>query len=408
MSHVDRFLGGELRVRALRALDDLSLRLVAASDSLGDDPSLALGTSGVAVAHAHLHHAFPDRGHDDIAIRSLEHIFASKERIPRVGWLAGGFSGVGWALQSVARGETIVLPITDEVDAALLRMLRRHDALPWELLQGVAGLAVYALARRPVPSAHDMLESIAIHLCRSVRAGSTGPCWITNPDANPWRYHAMPYVDLGLAHGAPGALTVAAALLDVDIGVAELEPIVRSVSRSLLGYRLPTHPDACFPYFSDDCAAPSRTAWCYGDPGVAWALMVAGRALRDSALSNEALSIAKVAAARTVNASGVADHAFCHGASGLAHIFRRMHQVHPEAFLLEASRRWLSVAIDIVSDDTDSSCHPEKAAPQLDHTSPIRSTTHIGFLDGIAGTALTLLGALNEDITGWDAPLLIA
>src|SRR5262249_1489457 len=131
---------------------------------------------------------------------------------------------------------------------------------------------------------------------------------------------------------------------------ANVEPATAKKARALLepavhwilAQQLPPTAPCCFP---DAVArglrpAPSRLAWCYGDPGVAAALLVAARALKEPALERTALGVALRAAARPAAISGVEDAGLCHGAAGLGHIFHRLWARTHEARFAEAARFW--------------------------------------------------------------------
>ena len=71
---------------------------------------------------------------------------------------------------------------------------------------------------------------------------------------------------------------------------------------------------------------PARTAWCYGDPGIAAALLLAGRAMDEPAWEREALDLARTVARRPAGNCGVNDAGLCHGAAGLGHLLNRFYQ----------------------------------------------------------------------------------
>src|SRR6185436_12774096 len=90
---------------------------------------------------------------------------------------------------------------------------------------------------------------------------------------------------------------------------------------------------------------PTRLAWCYGDPGVSAALMTAARHARKTAWETAALDIARKAAQRPADQSGVVDAGLCHGSAGLGHLFNRMHQATGDAALGDAARYWFRHAL---------------------------------------------------------------
>src|SRR5262249_56737890 len=61
---------------------------------------------------------------------------------------------------------------------------------------------------------------------------------------------------------------------------------------------------------------PARLAWCYGDPGVAAALLGAARSVAEPAWGREARAIARRAARRPFEQGAVRDAALGPGAAG--------------------------------------------------------------------------------------------
>src|SRR4029450_12216233 len=87
---------------------------------------------------------------------------------------------------------------------------------------------------------------------------------------------------------------------------------------------------------------PARSAWCYGDPGIAAALLLAARGVGDAGWEQTAVALACRAAERPASDTGVVNANFCHGAAGLAHLYNRMYQATGEPTLGRAALYWLA------------------------------------------------------------------
>jgi len=203
-----------------------------------------------------------------------------------------------------------------EIDAALLRYL---DHSPWtadfDLIRGLAGFGVYALERLPRPSAIACLTKIVDRLAETAEHGPQGTTWHTAPELLPdWQRKIFPggYYNLGVAHGVPavvamlGATAAAAGRVGAagDPAAAALAGRARSLAegalRWLLAQQLPPGEASRFgSTFSPETPPQrSRLAWCYGDPGIAAALLVTARARGDAALERLAIELALEAAGR--------------------------------------------------------------------------------------------------------------
>jgi lantibiotic modifying enzyme len=104
--------------------------------------------------------------------------------------------------------------------------------------------------------------------------------------------------------------------------------------------------------------------------------------------------------------SSVRDQGICHGSSGLAHLFNRLWQTTGEEAFAGAARLWIERTLDgrspgegiagfrIWRVNTPGSGGYWDAEP--------------GFLEGVTGVGLTLLGAVSEVEPEWDRILLLS
>jgi hypothetical protein len=149
---------------------------------------------------------------------------------------------------------------------------------------------------------------------------------------------------------------------------------------------------------------PARLAWCYGDPGVA-ALLGAARCAAEPAWECEALAIARRAAQRPPEQSGVVDAGLYHGAAGLGHLFNRLFQATGEPWLAEAARSWFARTLAMRWPGRGIGGY---AARQLGSDGVPTWVADPGLLTGAAGIALALLAALTAVEPAWDRMLLVA
>jgi lantibiotic biosynthesis protein len=305
-----------------------------------------------------------------------------------------------------------------EIDDALLRYL---DHSPWQadydLIRGLTGLGVYALERLPRPSALQCLGKIVERLAENAESGPQGITWHTAPELLPdWQRKLFPtgYYNLGVAHGVPGTIAVLAATARATARLAAAgEPRAREVAESardlasgavrwLIAQRLPAAEESWFgASFSPEVpAARSRLAWCYGDPGIAAALLVAARACGEAEWERFAIELALDTAARSTAGSLVRDAGLCHGSAGLAHLFNRLYQETGEPRLAAASRGWFEQALDFRQPGIGLAGYRAFWMDDDGLTQSWRDDP--GFLEGITGIGLALLGGLSDFEPAWD------
>jgi hypothetical protein len=402
---------GHARDRALNAVATLASRIAGADGADRRDGSLSAGSAGLAVFHAHLARA---TGSDE-ARRSAEACLDDAIEVlstsPVGASLYAGFTGVAWAAQLV--GDLLDQDGDDRnegIDDALSGLLETMDPehAPYDLIHGLTGLGVYALERAPRPAAERCVSRIVDHLASRAREDDDGTYWWTAPElllgANREQYRDGG-VDLGVAHGLPGVLPFLARARAVGIATTTADALLDGAVRWLGAHAADAaaDPGATIPYFVADGSEPrpARSAWCYGDPGVAAALLVAGREARQPTWTELGTRLAIRAAVRPVAASGVVDAGFCHGSAGLAHLFNRMHQATGElslreaaVFWLERTLEWCEAALDELAPGVGRESRPAWNGP--------------GLLEGAAGVALVLLAAGTAVEPVWDRMFVVS
>jgi hypothetical protein len=149
---------------------------------------------------------------------------------------------------------------------------------------------------------------------------------------------------------------------------------------------------------------PARLAWCYGDPGVAAALLWAARLVDEPAWEQEARAIARRAAQQPAEQAGVVDAGLCHGAAGLGHLFNRLFQATGDPCLAEAARFWFERTLQMRRSGRGVGGYE---AWQLDDDGKVTRIADPGLLTGAAGIALALLAVTTPVEPAWDRMLLV-
>lgn len=389
-------LHGEQADRARRAATRLAATLPPPATG-----SLAGGSAGVAVCHAVLAHVCGDQQAAARASGCLDHAAA---------WLAAqhlgaslyrGFTGVAWAAGFVDRmlGEQTASR-SEAVDAALLSLLRRThgDEVPYDLINGLTGYGTYAVANWPCPAAARQLAAVVEQFAARARRESAGVYWRTPPSllAAPQRQrYPGGGVDLGVAHGLAGVLPVLARAQALGVARELAGDLLSGAVSWLVAHLADTRRGPTVPGFlaAGDQPRPTRSAWCYGDPGVAVVLLLAARDAGREDWADMATGLALRAAARSPEETGVADAGLCHGTAGLAHLFNRLHQLTGEPELAAAARCWTLRTLDLC------------AAAEGGAAAPWQGP---GLLEGAAGVALSLLASATGTEPAWDQLLLVA
>jgi hypothetical protein len=400
-------LSGVLEERTFHLVGALTQTLRPVPAAGRGDASLSCGSAGLAVCHAQFARTRRDRRAAGTARTRLEEAIDVLATEPLTSSLYSGFTGIAWAAETVdrllgAEGDDR----NGDIDEALTSLLRRYpEQAPYDLVHGLTGLGVYALARWPRPAATQCILGVIEQLARRARHDRDGVYWWTPPMwKGPQRERYQPGgVDLGVAHGMAGIIPFLARVHRLGLAQQTVRPLLDGAVSWLLAHMVDTVSGPTAPYFvaEDVEPGPSRSAWCYGDPGVAAALLLAARDVGEPAWAAVATALAIGAANRPPDQSGVVDAGLCHGSAGLAHLFNRMYQMTSESVLADAARFWVERTLELCS-----AAAPGRDTALSDVAEPAWKGP--GLLEGAAGVALALEAASTTTEPAWDQILLVS
>jgi len=301
--------------------------------------------------------------------------------------------------------------ICEAVDNAVLDWLNEQpESMLCELIAGLAGLGVYGLERWSQTGERKIVDRVIEMLAATTVEHQGFRTWF-NPPESTSEYtrslHPQGSFNLGLSHGVPGALAFLAKA--AALGVLEAAPLAHSAGDWLLQQRRRYSNGSFFTsQFLDETDEEndgSRLAWCYGDLGVSAALLGSARALQRADWEAAALEVARAAASRTQ--ARVMDGGLCHGAFGNAHLFSRLYRASGETCFLEATRHWAKTGFELRKPGQGPAGFLAWVPGMPDAPAENPWIAESGFLEGVAGIGLALLGLLSPQTPDWDRLLLV-
>lgn len=379
------------------------------------DPSLDT-LPGATLFLAHLARASGDPEHLRAAADAAAFSADAIARVPMGVHLHGGLAGLAWPLAHMQRlgfGDAADLDF-EGVDDLLVDCVRDGVVPHFDLIGGTVGLGVYFLERLPAPAAAEGLRLVIRGLEATGERDERGLRWFTGPElVSPWQRERLPdgKYDLGMAHGVPGVVAFLALALLAGADRHPAEGMLRDAIRWLTATQRPDGRLGCYGTAIDvrdpDTPLYRRAAWCYGDPGVAVALLLAARALPDEALHGRAAALARMAAAfAETERSRVVDASLCHGSAGLAHLFAVLGEACDDEGLRARSRGWHAMTLEMRTPGEGVAGFWYSQSP--DDGGPRQKLADPSFLQGAAGVGLSLLHLLDPDgDRTWDRLLLL-
>jgi lantibiotic modifying enzyme len=357
--------------------------------------------------YSYLARAFPDRDFEEIASERLNSAIDALETMPLSAMLHGGFTGIAWCVEHLrgSHHDAFDGDVNAPIDEALQSML---TISPWrggyDLIGGLVGLGVFALERLPRAAAVQSLRSIVARLAELAEWKPEGCAWWTAPTLMPARAQLYPEGchDLGVAHGIAGVIAFLGQVASIEALSGEAISLLEGAVRWMLAQQLPAESGFGFGYAAER-REPARSAWCYGDPGIAAALLVAARAVARSDWAQIAIELGIRSTRRAFEETHVVDVGLCHGAVGLAHIYNRLYQTTGIETFAEAARDWYQRILAMRNPGEGLARY---STYERSGTGSFEWKSHCGLLTGISGIALALLAGATELEPEWDRVLL--
>jgi hypothetical protein len=391
-------------------------------------PSLAQGDAGIALTCAYLDAWWPDEGWDQAGHSYLSTAAVAAENSPQLSpAMFGGLTGLALAAWSLSRGATRYRNLMAALENALLPNVMTQaegwdppimDGMSFgqfDVISGLAGIGAYLLLRREQPGAGAALESVLRALVALASDSGSRPRWWTPAhllgDEEMAALYPNGNLNCGLAHGIPGPLALMALALADGIGVPGIEEAVDRLAGWIVGHRADDGWGVNWPYaisltqegLPDRGAptdGPSRAAWCYGAPGVARALWLAGVARNRPEWGNLAIEAMEAVYQRPIAARQIDSPTFCHGVAGLLQITLRF-----------ANNTGLPVFTNAACDLTEQLLSAYEPDSLLGYRNWEPGGTRVdqpGLLDGAPGVLLALLAAATDVEPSWDRAFLLS
>jgi lantibiotic biosynthesis protein len=394
---------------------------------------LAQGYAGLALLWGQLDRCFPEDGWDVVAHQHIEiaaHGAATQTCIAPGAF--GGLTGLVFAAWYLSRGGTRYQRLITTLEQALLRNLRsmisdlnRHrNGAPvhaFDVISGLSGVTLYLLCRRQSPEIAAALSAATRALVELSREENGLPRWhspahLLGADDHMLKQFPHGNLNCGLAHGIPGPLGALALAHRADVVCEGLEEAIDRLASWLLAHRCddpwginwptavgllpPGDPAGRVAAADAPTPGPSHAAWCYGSPGIARALYLAGLALGKQEYCDLAMCAIEAVLQRPIPARRIDSPTLCHGVAGLLSIVLRFAN-DTRAPALEAGAVALTKQLLTLYE-------PESLLGFRSMELEQKRVDQPGLLDGAPGVALALLAAATGVEPAWDRLFLLS
>lgn len=381
----------------LDKISDLCMKKIRDFEKIG----LHTGLSGISVFLFHYSKYARSRKHEEAAIYCLNKVIqcvSSSNQLPN---FCSGIAGACCGLMYLDQKKLVEVDdgFLDEVDeylrSALHVFVENEDS---DFLHGYSGILFYFVERlnyKQNDLIHEAIDYVVTHLLNIAIHSEAGAAWKFNSS----KYSKLVGHNFGLAHGIPGIILL---LLKAPHVKDEIKETIFEAFRYINNLKSSSSGNSLFPNFITEDgvrSGNSRLAWCYGDLGVGLSFYQIGKTFESELVEDEAIRIFNHAGTRVgLSENGIVDACFCHGTSGISHIFNRMFHNTGEESFKKIAHHWNQQTILMLEGEhgyqtwfgsegwVDQYC----------------------ILEGISGVGLSLLAAIDHVEPDWDKFFLIS
>lgn len=335
--------------------------------------------------------------------------------------LFGGLSQLGFAAMYVSEFQPKYFQLLRNIDDAvnrevttlILRLKEEKGLLSfdsYDLISGLAGVAVYLITRESKGYEQYSLRSLVKFLVDVTRVDSKGNFLLKTPKEKVKGFLSNRLstgehlVNCGYAHGIPGVLAVLSLAKIEGLKIDGLEKTIGDLVAWLSANSLEDSWGFCWTdafIERDGKLIPGNQAfdaWCYGSVGISRALWFAGEAIGCSKTKIKSISAMEAALNRLEDKDYFQSTSICHGLSGLLLISHRFYNDTKKTSFLNHSKKLFEALLSKEIDDSPFLFRDtDNRGLQVDDPS---------FLTGACGIALVLLSAVENFEPKWDRILL--
>lgn len=401
-----------------------------------NDLALADGYPSILLFFAELQRlGMVDENHENIA---HQYVLKIKEALEKKGCehfsLFGGISGICFALQQASCNGKRYQRMLDGLHNYLFQNIERvylepfrHNlnhhkpifAFFYDPIQGICGIGRYLLEMLSFPHFFEVTQEIVQLLVRFTHPitidGKSIPGWYSSPEdplnSNHGSNHPRGNFNLGLAHGVTGALAFLAIALLRGVEVKGQREAIQNIASWLCEKSFLEQNTIQWPSLitweeevekMPPMKLPCKDAWCYGSPGIARSLFLAGNALQNEQLKSFAAKAFRDVFFRPQSDWGLPGPMLCHGIAGLLLISRSMAKEKECQDLIPKVKELEKTLLSFYTPD---------ALYGFQDVEPCKNgmtaqINKVGLLSGATGVFLTLLTADNSQ-SKWHLPFLI-
>lgn len=338
--------------------------------------------------------------------------------------LYGGITGVGFAILAVSDqgkkysklissiNNIIIYEVKNKLKIAMNNLNDVREVY-YDAISGLAGDVAYLLYFKDNNEIKDLIIEVIkyfIMLTEDIKINDSyvPRFFIKSDNAFTERDKLISeygYINQGLAHGIPSILNILSLSLKNGIEIENQKIAMEKILDILCKYKYETtnniwwYDHISFENFVKEELSEfkSRESWCYGTPGIARSIYIAGDILGNEFYKNIALKALKGVASSNKESWGLDSSTLCHGYSSILSVMNVMYKdTRNELFkeCIEKSQKY------ILNDSINDYIFRFKDLTYLDvynNNYELVYKEDLSLLSGATGVILTLYSSIKED-----------
>ncbi|MEW9698036.1 lanthionine synthetase C family protein [Paenibacillus sp. SI8] len=399
-----------------------------------EDLNLAMGFSGICLLLGQMDRLYPEGGWDYVGHRYLQLIQKTLEEkgvYSMSVW--SGLSGILVAIRSLSRNGTRYQTMTDTLtnlmadslqvtfDQMRGRWLDDLQMSQYDVMEGLAGIGRAVLLFPDNARMKSVWQEIAEFFHQMSGTidlnGQKVPAWYVSSKNQFLSHEKVIYpngnFNVGMSHGITGPLSFLSLSKLHGMEYPSMEEDIRRLADWVCEWKSTDSYGLIWPKrlpyevwasgsLDANSVGENQESWCYGTPGVARSLWLAGKAVQNDTYAQVAVDGYLGISNRPREKWGLYSGTFCHGLSGLLHTVQRMYS--------DTGVDEFGNLRDRLVDEVLKLYEPDSMFGYYDYDQSkgyLRKTNQAGLLNGAAGTALVLASLLGNEEPDWDAVFLI-
>ncbi|MCR5835334.1 MAG: lanthionine synthetase C family protein [Lachnospiraceae bacterium] len=379
--------------------------------SVYGEPTLSHGLPAICMLYSELYYQNPDEGWDFKAHEYLKMLQKNMEN-GEVSDLSmfSGYAGIGLTVNCLSKNgerysklkQHINNMIRDNMDDYLKELYGSEYSFmrDYDVISGLSGILSYTILESDLADVNKSIGEYLVFRCKSIQYKNIKIHGLYIPKDNQFleqdreNYPEGNY-NLGLSHGIPGVLIALCMLKKHKYKIEFLDEAIESCATLLYKY-ISKEEKRWIGFLSmEDYLegevndSRTRDAWCYGSPGVSYALCVAGKLLQNEEYCNLAIAVMKNMIG---NIKGLFSPSFCHGYIGVAYIYWRLYEITGMSDFKEYAEILSDKVWEFYSEE-----HPFG----FEDIEAESVTQQVGLLSGVSGIMLPLLAMEGYRNTNW-------